>query len=107
MQVVVSRSTYQGSPEAFAQMNKTLCRGDIIGIKKIDYLLLFALCTETTSFYVVVSGVPGKTNHGQLSIYATERLDLLSPCLHDIPKTKLNDAVSASAEEERNPDSVL
>ncbi|KAG2188639.1 hypothetical protein INT44_001394 [Umbelopsis vinacea] len=70
MQVVVSRATYQGSPEAFAQINKTLCRGDIIA----------------------VSGVPGKTNHGQLSIYATERLNLLSPCLHDIPKTKLNDA---------------
>ncbi|KAM3586712.1 hypothetical protein VKS41_001769 [Umbelopsis sp. WA50703] len=70
LQVVASKSTYTGSLESFAQINKILCRGDIIA----------------------VSGLPGKTNYGQLSVYTADRLELLAPCLHDIPKSKLNDA---------------
>jgi lysyl-tRNA synthetase class 2 len=102
MQVVVSRSTYKGSPEAFTQINKILCRGDIIGncqpvsMKNTDAssVLTYSHLMPPSPWYAAVSGLPGKTNHGQLSIYATDRLELLSPCLHDIPKSKLNDAVS-------------
>lgn len=36
MQVVASRSTYKGSPERFTQINKVLCRGDIIGKQLMD-----------------------------------------------------------------------
>ncbi|KAG2184467.1 hypothetical protein INT43_000376 [Umbelopsis isabellina] len=70
LQVVASKSTYKGTAESFVQINKILCRGDIIA----------------------VSGLPGKTNHGQLSVYTVDKLELLAPCLHDIPKSKLNDA---------------
>lgn len=40
------------------------------------------------------TGVPGKTNHGQLSIFVTNEMKVLSPCLHDIPRTGLKDPVS-------------
>jgi lysyl-tRNA synthetase class II len=40
------------------------------------------------------TGVPGKTNHGQLSIFVTNEMKILSPCLHDIPRTGLKDPVS-------------
>ncbi|KAG0784803.1 hypothetical protein G6F16_003558 [Rhizopus arrhizus] len=40
---------------------------------------------------ILFVGVPGKTNHGQLSIFVTNEMKVLSPCLHDIPRTGLKD----------------
>lgn len=36
-----------------------------------------------------MTGFPGKTKTGELSLFATN-LSLLSPCLHDVPDTLLN-----------------
>jgi lysyl-tRNA synthetase class 2 len=47
----------------FVECHKDLRRGDIVG----------------------VVGFPGKTNKGELSVFATDVL-LLSPCLHMLPK---------------------
>jgi hypothetical protein len=56
--------TQQTQPEDdFMFMNRILKRGDIIAVR----------------------GVPGRTDKGELSLFATE-LILLSPCLHDLPE---------------------
>lgn len=37
------------------------------------------------------TGIPGKTNHGQLSVFVTKEMKILSPCLQDIPRTGIKD----------------
>ncbi|KAL0082391.1 protein KARS-1, isoform c [Phycomyces blakesleeanus] len=69
IQVVVSRGRFEGSFDEFAAANQEVCRGDIVSF----------------------TGVPGKTNHGQLSVFVTKDMRVLSPCLHDIPKHELKD----------------
>ncbi|KAG2198687.1 hypothetical protein INT46_003263 [Mucor plumbeus] len=69
VQVVASRGRFNGSPDDFAEKNKDLCRGDIVSF----------------------TGVPGKTNHGQLSVFVTKDMQVLSPCIQDIPRTGLKD----------------
>ena len=39
-----------------------------------------------------VTGFPGKSKKGELSIFA-RRLEVLSPCLHMLPKNKLTNQV--------------
>jgi lysyl-tRNA synthetase class 2 len=63
LQIMVNARTYT---ENF-QINKFVRVGDIIG----------------------VHGFPGATNTGQLSVLA-ERIDLLTPCLHEIPQKLTN-----------------
>jgi len=63
LQVLANKGAFT-SPDAFDQINNTLRRGDIIGVK----------------------GVPGRSKTGELSIFATEII-LLSPCLHMMPYT--------------------
>ena len=41
--------------------------------------------------YVAFTGVPGKTNRGQPGVFVTREMQVLTPCLHDIPKTGLKD----------------
>lgn len=43
---------------------------------------------------IAFTGVPGKTNHGQLSVFVTDEMKVLAPCLHDIPRNGLKDPVS-------------
>eukprot|EP01132_Coremiostelium_polycephalum_P006182 gene6182-7697_t len=62
IQVLVNKKLYV-SEEEFVKTNSILRRGDIIG----------------------VSGNPGRSKTGELSIFATQ-LTLLSPCLHMLPK---------------------
>ena len=69
LQMMSDPGTY-GDAEAFAKIHKTLKRGDIIGIV----------------------GYPGKSKHGQLSIFPT-KIELLSPCLHMLPFTKGDSAL--------------
>ena len=35
--------------------------------------------------------MPGKTNRGQPGVFVTREMQVLTPCLHDIPKTGLKD----------------
>ncbi|RUP47056.1 lysyl-tRNA synthetase-like protein [Jimgerdemannia flammicorona] len=70
VQAVASRNNFIGTDEEFALANKQLYRGDIIA----------------------TSGVPGKTNIGQMSVFITRRLELLSPCLHNIPRAGLKES---------------
>lgn len=35
--------------------------------------------------------MPGKTNHGQLSVFVTKDMQVLSPCIQDIPRTGIKD----------------
>lgn len=92
-QVVASRNRYQGTPQEFEDANRHLCRGDIV-----CRYFLSALHTKKkekkTYMKQAFTGVPGKTNHGQLSIFVTNEMKVLSPCLHDIPRTGLKDPVS-------------
>ncbi|KAI9306893.1 lysyltRNA synthetase putative [Cunninghamella echinulata] len=67
IQVVASKNRFD-QPELFADMNRTTSRGDIFAF----------------------TGVIGKTNHGQLSLF-TNKFRLLTPCLHDLPKSGLKD----------------
>ncbi|KAI7869153.1 hypothetical protein BDF14DRAFT_1785367 [Spinellus fusiger] len=69
VQIVASRSRYEGTPDAFALANQRIGRGDI----------------------VLFTGIPGKTNHGQLGIFITKGMTVLSPCLNSIPKSELKD----------------
>ncbi|KAI8643153.1 lysyltRNA synthetase putative [Parasitella parasitica] len=69
VQVVASRGRFNRSPEEFADKNRDLCRGDIVSF----------------------TGIPGKTNHGQLSVFVTKDMKVLTPCLKDIPRTGLKD----------------
>ena len=64
VQVMSSLATYE-SEEAFAKIHRTIKRGDIIG----------------------VTGHPGKSKNGELSIFPT-KIQLLSPCLHMLPFAK-------------------
>ncbi len=64
VQVMSDPSTYE-SEEGFAQIHKTLKRGDIVGVQ----------------------GTPGKSRNGQLSIFP-KNMVLLSPCLHMLPFAK-------------------
>ncbi|CAM9901256.1 unnamed protein product, partial [Hapterophycus canaliculatus] len=59
VQVMASLSDYEGGEEAFWQTNGLLRRGDVIG----------------------VTGYPGKSKKGELSVFPTTML-LLAPCLH-------------------------
>ncbi|XP_053677961.1 lysine--tRNA ligase-like [Anopheles nili] len=61
VQVMANASTYESQPLFFAEMER-LRRGDIIG----------------------VTGEPGKTKKGELSVMA-KRIKLLAPCLHMLP----------------------
>ncbi|ORZ06475.1 hypothetical protein BCR42DRAFT_427198 [Absidia repens] len=67
VQVVASRNRFHRS-EHFVEINRGASRGDIFAF----------------------TGVLGKTNHGQVSVFASE-LELLTPCLHDLPKTGVKD----------------
>ncbi|KAI8891430.1 lysyl-tRNA synthetase [Backusella circina FSU 941] len=69
IQVVASRGRYKGTREQFEFENRQVSRGDI------------------ASF----TGVPGKTNKGQLSVFVTNEIKVLTPCLRDIPRTGLKD----------------
>ncbi|KAI8370478.1 lysyl-tRNA synthetase [Radiomyces spectabilis] len=69
IQVLASRGRFEGSPDQFAAANRELCRGDIVSF----------------------TGVPGKTNHGQLSMFVTQGMKVLTPCLRDIPRSGLKD----------------
>lgn len=41
---------------------------------------------------IAFTGVPGKTNKGQSSLFVTNEMRVLSPCLHSIPtRTGLKD----------------
>ena len=56
--------------EGFVQLHASVRRGDIVG----------------------VTGFPGKSKMGELSIFARDFV-ILSPCLHMLPKTKLTNQV--------------
>jgi lysyl-tRNA synthetase, class II len=64
IQVMSSLATYE-SEEAFHKIHRTLKRGDIVG----------------------VTGYPGKSKNGELSIFPSTII-LLSPCLHMLPFPK-------------------
>jgi lysyl-tRNA synthetase class 2 len=67
VQILGNKSNFE-SAEAFDQMKKILRRGDIIG----------------------AVGTPGLSKTGELSVFATS-VQLLSPCLHMLPKRELTD----------------
>ncbi|KAF9969712.1 hypothetical protein BGZ73_007805 [Actinomortierella ambigua] len=70
IQAVFSRRMYSGSDEEYARLAKHLHRGD----------------------HIQLTGYVGKTKTGQLSVFVTDALQLLSPCLHSLPtKTGLRD----------------
>eukprot|EP01039_Chlorochromonas_danica_P011429 gene11429-12778_t len=64
IQIMSDVSRYEGGEEAFRDIHNLIKRGDIVG----------------------VTGVPGKSKKGELSIFPTS-LTLLSPCLHMLPKS--------------------
>jgi lysyl-tRNA synthetase class 2 len=64
IQIMSDLSRYEGGEEAFKEIHSLLKRGDLVG----------------------VTGYPGKSKKGELSIFPTS-LQLLSPCLHMLPKT--------------------
>ncbi|CAJ1966884.1 unnamed protein product [Cylindrotheca closterium] len=70
LQMMSDPGTFAGDADAFAKIHKILKNGDIIGIV----------------------GYPGKSKHGQLSIFPTE-IQLLSPCLHMLPFSKGDSAL--------------
>lgn len=76
VQVMSDPSTYE-SEEAFTQIHKILKRGDIVGVQ----------------------GVPGKSRHGQLSIFP-KKMVLLSPCLHMLPFPKGDSALGGITNQE-------
>ena len=76
IQIMSDLKTYE-SEDGFAEIHRTLKRGDIIG------------CT----------GYPGKSKTGQLSIFPTSMI-LLSPCLHMLPK-KVGDRPAITDQETR------
>lgn len=63
LQLMTSLKDYEGGQEAFDAINHTVKRGDIIGAR----------------------GYAGKSKTGQLSLFPVE-IQLLSPCLHMLPK---------------------
>lgn len=42
-------------------------------------------------YYIAFTGIPGKTNHGQLSVFVTNEMKVLSTCIQDIPRTGIKD----------------
>jgi lysyl-tRNA synthetase class 2 len=64
IQIMSDMSRMEGGEEVFREIHTILKRGDLIG----------------------VTGFPGKSKKGELSIFPT-KMELLSPCLHMLPKT--------------------
>jgi lysyl-tRNA synthetase, class II len=64
IQIMSDISRMEGGEEVFREIHNVLKRGDIVG----------------------VVGIPGKSKKGELSIFP-KSLQLLSPCLHMLPKT--------------------
>ncbi|KAI9858622.1 MAG: hypothetical protein M1830_006330, partial [Pleopsidium flavum] len=73
------------SAEAFRTFQRLLHRGDIL----CEYILP-SLSGKMLNRRLAVTGVPYRSNRGELSIEATELPKLLSPCLHHLPE-KLED----------------
>jgi lysyl-tRNA synthetase, class II len=65
VQIMSDLKTFSAGEEAFYKIHRTIKRGDIVG----------------------VTGHPGKSKHGELSIFPTNIM-LLSPCLHMLPFPK-------------------
>jgi lysyl-tRNA synthetase, class II len=65
IQMMSDLQSYSDGEEAFGKIHRTLRRGDIVG----------------------VTGAPGKSKKGELSIFPT-KIILLSPCLHMLPFPK-------------------
>jgi lysyl-tRNA synthetase class 2 len=63
IQIMSDMHNYEGGEEAFRDIHYLIKRGDIVG----------------------VTGFPGKSKKGELSIFPTKMV-LLSPCLHMLPK---------------------
>ncbi|KAJ1921418.1 hypothetical protein H4219_000735 [Mycoemilia scoparia] len=63
IQVVSSKARYTGPIDEFIVLNKGIRAGDIIS----------------------ATGFIGKTNTGELSVFVSSDLKILSPCYHDIP----------------------
>lgn len=64
IQIMSDMSRMEGGEETFREIHTILKRGDLVG----------------------VVGFPGKSKKGELSIFPT-KMELLSPCLHMLPKT--------------------
>lgn len=62
IQIMSDLSRYEGGEEKFREIHSLLKRGDIVG----------------------VTGSPGKSKKGELSIFPT-KITLLSPCMHMLP----------------------
>lgn len=69
VQIMSSLSDYE-SEEGFHKTHRLLKRGDIVGVR----------------------GSPGRSKHGELSIFP-EKIELLSPCLHMLPFAKGDSAM--------------
>ncbi|KAI7900281.1 lysyl-tRNA synthetase [Cokeromyces recurvatus] len=69
IQVVASKNRFPGHLNDFIIKNNALSRGDIVSF----------------------TGVPGKTNHGQLSLFVTQEMKVLTPCLRNIPRNGIKD----------------
>jgi lysyl-tRNA synthetase, class II len=77
VQIMSDLQTYAAGEEAFYKIHRILKRGDIVGVK----------------------GHPGKSKHGELSIFPTEII-LLSPCLHMLPFPKGDSGVGGITNQE-------
>ena len=64
VQIMSDLSRYEGGEEAFREIHTLIKRGDLVG----------------------VTGTPGKSKKGELSIFPTS-ITLLSPCFHMLPKS--------------------
>lgn len=64
VQIMSDMSRYEGGEEAFREIHILVKRGDIVG----------------------VTGIPGKSKKGELSIFPS-KITLLSPCMHMMPKS--------------------
>jgi lysyl-tRNA synthetase class 2 len=64
IQIMSDVSKYDGGEDAFRQIHALIKRGDIVGVR----------------------GFPGKSKKGELSIFPSH-IELLSPCLHMLPKS--------------------
>ena len=77
VQIMSDLKTYAAGEEAFHKIHRSIRRGDIVGVK----------------------GYPGKSKHGELSIFATEII-LLSPCLHMLPFAKGESSIGGIRDQE-------
>lgn len=68
VQLLCDKRSYEAGDAAFDDIHSTLRRGDIVG----------------------VTGIPARAKVGELSVIPTQ-LQLLSPCLHMLPKRTLKD----------------